>query len=181
MPTWAQFEAEAPEVAALASRLWPGALALARGASAPPGVDVFAVAYLATVRRDGVLVDLVVERGQAGLVLAPQAGEQLVPPRDETGVLLLDLHRLLHCQPDEAHRQAGQGLGELARLVEHSGGQPGGGADNFGDLTSHVHSVPHNHSRDTRCGQIHPRGAVSGPTPPGRGIRPRADIPSGHG
>ena len=53
MPTWAQFEAEAPEVAAVASRLWPGALALARGGPSPPGVDVFAVAYLATVRRDG--------------------------------------------------------------------------------------------------------------------------------
>jgi Pyridoxamine 5'-phosphate oxidase len=51
--SWADFEAEAPEVASFASRLWPGALALNRGDPAPPGSPWFAVAYLATVRRDG--------------------------------------------------------------------------------------------------------------------------------
>lgn len=53
MSTWAQLEAEAPDVAACARRLWPGAIALDRGDSVPSGVDSFAVAYLATVRRDG--------------------------------------------------------------------------------------------------------------------------------
>src|SRR5437588_3898875 len=53
MSTWARFEAEAPEVAAFASRLWRGVIALARGDPVPSGSASFAVAYLATVRRDG--------------------------------------------------------------------------------------------------------------------------------
>ena len=53
MATWAQFEAEAPEVAAVASRLWPGAIALDRSGMVPSGTALFAIAYLATVRRDG--------------------------------------------------------------------------------------------------------------------------------
>jgi hypothetical protein len=53
MSTWAEFEAEAAEVAAFASRLWPGVIALARGGPVPSGAASFAVAYLATVRRDG--------------------------------------------------------------------------------------------------------------------------------
>jgi hypothetical protein len=40
-------------VAAFASRLWPGVIALARGVSARPGAPSFAVAYLAAVRPDG--------------------------------------------------------------------------------------------------------------------------------
>jgi len=51
--TWARVEAEAPEVAAFAHRLWPGAVALDRGDSFPTSATWFAVAYLATVRRDG--------------------------------------------------------------------------------------------------------------------------------
>jgi Pyridoxamine 5'-phosphate oxidase len=51
--TWAEFEVEAPDVAAFARRLWPGVIALDRGDSVPTGVASFAVAYLATVRRDG--------------------------------------------------------------------------------------------------------------------------------
>ena len=101
-------------------------------------------------------LDVVVEGGEAGLVLAAHAGEQLVAAGDEAGVLLLHLHRLLHRQADDAHREAGQRLGQLARLVEDGGGQPGGGADDFRDLSSHGHSVPHNPRPDTRCVQIHP-------------------------
>jgi hypothetical protein len=52
MSTWAEFEAAAPEVAEFAHRLWPGAMALDRGDPAPSGTPWFAVAYLATVRRD---------------------------------------------------------------------------------------------------------------------------------
>jgi hypothetical protein len=51
--TWAEFEAEAPDVAMFARRLWPGVVALDRGDSVPARVATFAVAYLATVRRDG--------------------------------------------------------------------------------------------------------------------------------
>jgi hypothetical protein len=53
MSTWATFEAEAAELATFASRLWPGVIALARGDPVPSGAASFAVAYLATVRRDG--------------------------------------------------------------------------------------------------------------------------------
>jgi hypothetical protein len=52
MGTWADVEREAPEVAAVAGRLWPGVVALQRG-EAPAGSPVFTVSYLATVRRDG--------------------------------------------------------------------------------------------------------------------------------
>ncbi len=51
--TWTVVEHEAPEVAAVASRLWPGLFALDRGLPAPPGQHTFSIAYLATVRRDG--------------------------------------------------------------------------------------------------------------------------------
>jgi len=51
--TWAQFEREAPEVAEVATRLWPGPLALHRYGSLPDGVSWFAISYLGTVRRDG--------------------------------------------------------------------------------------------------------------------------------
>jgi hypothetical protein len=50
---WAAFEAEAAEMAAFASRLWPGVIALARGDPVRSGAASFAVAYLATVRPDG--------------------------------------------------------------------------------------------------------------------------------
>ena len=53
MSTWARFEADVPEVAAFANRLWPGAVALDRGESLPTGAAWFAIAYLATVRPDG--------------------------------------------------------------------------------------------------------------------------------
>jgi hypothetical protein len=51
--TWADFEREAPDLAAVGERVWPGLLALSRNKRLPPGVAWFAVAYLATVRRDG--------------------------------------------------------------------------------------------------------------------------------
>jgi hypothetical protein len=51
--TWSVVEREAPEVAAVASRLWPGLFALDLGLPAPAGQDTFSIAYLATVRRDG--------------------------------------------------------------------------------------------------------------------------------
>ena len=53
MSTWARFEAETAEVAAFASGLWPGVIALARGDPVGSGAASFAVAYLATVRPDG--------------------------------------------------------------------------------------------------------------------------------
>jgi hypothetical protein len=48
---WAQFESEAPEIARIATRLWPGLFALARD-DPPPETETFAISYLATVRRD---------------------------------------------------------------------------------------------------------------------------------
>lgn len=53
MAGWATFEAEAPEVAAVAGRLWPGITALHRGDAPPAGAPCFAISYLASVRRDG--------------------------------------------------------------------------------------------------------------------------------
>lgn len=53
MATWGEFEAEAPEIAAVAHGLWPGITALHRGAPPPAHGHVFSIAYLATVRRDG--------------------------------------------------------------------------------------------------------------------------------
>ena len=51
--SWARFEAQAPGLAEVAARLWPGVVALHRGAAVPGDVPCFAVSYLATVRRDG--------------------------------------------------------------------------------------------------------------------------------
>jgi Pyridoxamine 5'-phosphate oxidase len=52
--TWHEFEAEAPELAEVAARLWPGITALHRGSGpSPAGEPTFAVAYLATTRPDG--------------------------------------------------------------------------------------------------------------------------------
>ncbi len=53
MASWAHFETQAPELAEVAARLWPGVVALHRGAAVPEGVPCFAVSYIATVRRDG--------------------------------------------------------------------------------------------------------------------------------
>jgi hypothetical protein len=51
--TWARFEDEAPDVAAVAERVWPGIAALHRGEAPPVGEPCFSIAYLATVRADG--------------------------------------------------------------------------------------------------------------------------------
>jgi Pyridoxamine 5'-phosphate oxidase len=51
--SWSVVEREAPQVAAIATRLWPGPFALDQGLAVPTGQPTFAVAYLATVRRDG--------------------------------------------------------------------------------------------------------------------------------
>lgn len=51
--TWAEFEADARDVAAIGSRLWPGLVALDRGDPVPVTAACFSIAYLATVRRDG--------------------------------------------------------------------------------------------------------------------------------
>ncbi len=53
MATWTQFERDAPEIAEVAARLWPGPLALYRNRSLPEGVSWFPIGYLGTVRRDG--------------------------------------------------------------------------------------------------------------------------------
>jgi hypothetical protein len=50
---WGRFEDEAPEVAAVAAQRWPGIVALERGEASPERGNVFAVAYIATVRPDG--------------------------------------------------------------------------------------------------------------------------------
>jgi hypothetical protein len=51
--TWAEFEHGAPELAAVAARLWPGVTALHSGRSPPAGAPCFAIAFLASVRADG--------------------------------------------------------------------------------------------------------------------------------
>jgi hypothetical protein len=53
MATWADVEQDAPNIAQFAERLWPGVVALGRGAALPAGTPCFSIAYLATVRRDG--------------------------------------------------------------------------------------------------------------------------------
>jgi hypothetical protein len=51
--SWSEFETQAPELAEVAGRLWPGVVALHRGAGVAADVPCFAVSYIATVRRDG--------------------------------------------------------------------------------------------------------------------------------
>jgi hypothetical protein len=51
--TWAQFETEAPQLAEVATRLWPGIVALHRDEALPRGGLSFSISYLASVRRDG--------------------------------------------------------------------------------------------------------------------------------
>lgn len=51
MATWEQVERESPEIAALAAQLWPGITQLQHGE--PVTDEVFDVAFLATVRKDG--------------------------------------------------------------------------------------------------------------------------------
>jgi len=53
MPSWEEFAAEAPEVVAVAAALWPGIVALNRLEVPRATGDVFDIAYLASVRRDG--------------------------------------------------------------------------------------------------------------------------------
>ena len=53
MASWAEFEADEPDLAAVAAQHWPGVTALHRGALPDGAGDVFSIAYLATVRRDG--------------------------------------------------------------------------------------------------------------------------------
>jgi hypothetical protein len=53
MATWTEFESAAPELGQAATRLWPGIAALDRSEPLGEGVPWFAIAYLATVRRDG--------------------------------------------------------------------------------------------------------------------------------
>jgi hypothetical protein len=53
MASWAEFERSAPDMAAVAERLWPGITRLGRlVAQAGTGGTVFAIAYLATTRPD---------------------------------------------------------------------------------------------------------------------------------
>jgi hypothetical protein len=53
MARWAQFEAAAPALAAVAGRLWSGIVALHGGGSPSDDAQVFTIAYLATIHRDG--------------------------------------------------------------------------------------------------------------------------------
>ncbi len=52
MATWQQFATDAPELAEVAARLWPGIVALERGDPPPEPGLWFSISYLATVRRD---------------------------------------------------------------------------------------------------------------------------------
>ena len=53
MAAWSTIHRQAPDIAAVATRLWPGPFALDRELPVPTGQHTFSVAYLATVRRDG--------------------------------------------------------------------------------------------------------------------------------
>ena len=53
MAACATFQAEAPGVAAVATRLWPGITALDNPGELAAGGDVFAIAYPGPVRADG--------------------------------------------------------------------------------------------------------------------------------
>ena len=53
MATWATFEAEAPQLAAVATRLWPGITALDRGQVPSEDEPCFSISYLASVRSNG--------------------------------------------------------------------------------------------------------------------------------
>jgi hypothetical protein len=53
MASWEEFERAAPDLAAVAHRLWPGISALNRGDPLPAPGPCFSVAFLATARRDG--------------------------------------------------------------------------------------------------------------------------------
>ena len=53
MATWTVIQREAPNIAAVAVRLWPGLFALDRALPIPTGQQAFSIAYLATVRPDG--------------------------------------------------------------------------------------------------------------------------------
>ena len=53
MATWAQFESEAPGLAEVAARLWPGVVALNQHVAPRQGTPCFDVSYLASIRRDG--------------------------------------------------------------------------------------------------------------------------------
>ena len=53
MVSWEVVLQVAPDVAAVATLLWPGITTLDREGRPPPGGACFSVAYLATVRRDG--------------------------------------------------------------------------------------------------------------------------------
>jgi hypothetical protein len=51
--SWATFVGQAPELAEVAARLWPGIHALDGGEPVASGQPYFAISYLATVRPDG--------------------------------------------------------------------------------------------------------------------------------
>ena len=55
MATWAEFEREAPGLAAVAGHLWPGIIRLQRPSDRPRRweVPIFSIAFLATARPDG--------------------------------------------------------------------------------------------------------------------------------
>ena len=53
MATWSEFAEASPELAEVAAGLWPGIVALDRGEVVPAHIPCFAVAFLASVRRDG--------------------------------------------------------------------------------------------------------------------------------
>ncbi len=53
MASWEEFEADAPELAVVATRLWPGVIALHRGDTTQSRSPWFSIAYLATTRPDG--------------------------------------------------------------------------------------------------------------------------------
>ena len=53
MATWRTFTTEAPAMADIAARLWPGITELERGHVSSQGQPCFAISYLASIRRNG--------------------------------------------------------------------------------------------------------------------------------
>jgi hypothetical protein len=103
MASCAEFEADEADLAAVAAQHWPGATALHRGELPDGAGDVFSIAYLATVRRDG---------GPRVHPFCPiLAGGRLLPPfrapHQRVGICaqFADRHRLSKMRPVTGRRQ----------------------------------------------------------------------------
>ena len=136
---------------------------------------------VAEAGRRGDRLDVVVEGGQARLVLAAQAGEQLVAAGDAARrTAAAPSCACCIARPMHAHRQAGQRLGQLARLVERrwrpdrrQRGQPQGSLEPWAQRAPQRRGPTRDVCRSTR-------EVVQCPVPP-RGARGRRAGPTYHG